>query len=510
MSYPATMYDPVEFDKLWASITPNGGIAPGTLFHHAKQNGWVDPIVVTTASQDAKDIRNGRAFADANRGRLLFVYETADWLIFSPLEGWVHAPLGEAKSAAKAVVAGIADQAAELLRKDPDNSRIKELLKHAQYSSTLQRIQAMIELVKSEPGLSARLSDFDTGPWLLGVQNGVLDLRIGSLQPVTPSTLVSKRANVIYDPEAVCPLFDQFLATVQPDPDDRRLLQQLTGIWLCGESNLQKIIFFYGLGANGKTTFIELMAWLLGDYSKRIATEMLMHHQRSPQGPSPDIVALKGRRLIYCNEVEEGRRLAEARVKELTGGDTLSGRVPHAKADINFQPTHKLVMVGNHMPEVRDMSHGMWRRMLLIPFDQIIPDRAQDPGLLDKLKQEGPGILNWALAGLNDYRKHGLCVPPVISGANDAYRTDQDIVGEWLSDHCNVIAGTTTAKGDLYRAYQVWAVGHGHKPLAQSRLTRKLSERGHGLDAGRRNITGLELNPDGMRVIGAGAPIAPI
>ena len=411
MTLTASMYDPAEFDKLWGSIKSGGGITLGTLFHHAKQSGWVDPSLVAAASRDAKDIRNGRAFANANRGRLLFIYETGDLLKFSPPEGWVHAPIGEAESAAKAVVAGIANQAAELIKKDPDSLKATGLLKHAQYSSTLQRIEAMIKLAKSEPGMSVNLSDFDANPLVLGVLNGVLDLRKGCLQNVRPGTLVSKRASVIYDPKAVCPQFDRFLVTVQPDPGVRRLLQQLAGVWLCGESSLQKLIFFYGLGANGKTTFIELIAWLLGDYSKRIVTEMLMHHQRSPQGPSPDIVGLKGRRLIYCNEVEEGRRLAEARVKELTGGDTLSGRTPYAKADITFQPTHKLVMVGNHMPEVRDMSHGMWRRMLLIPFNQVIPDTAQDPDLLVKLKAEGAGVLNWALTGLRDYRKNGMAIP---------------------------------------------------------------------------------------------------
>ena len=174
----------------------------------------------------------------------------------------------------------------------------------------------------------------------------------------------------------------------------------------------------------------------------------------------------------------------------------------YAKEDITFQPTHKLVMIGNHMPEVRDMSHGMWRRMLLIPFTQVIPETAQDRDLLDKLKGEGSGILNWALAGLRDYRKNGLTIPAVIKAANDAYRTDQDIIGEWITDHCNVVAGASTVKGDLYRAYQVWALGHGHHPLAQSRFTRKLTERGHRLYSGRRNITGLELNNDGNRAAG--------
>ncbi|GAB6052857.1 hypothetical protein JCM17960_16770 [Magnetospira thiophila] len=494
----ATKFDPVEFDKLWNSIKPNGGIGPGTLFHYAKQRGWVDPQQGGQGSVEAKDILNARLFAEANRDRLLFIQETHDVLQFTHA-GWTKAPIGAADTAAKAVVASISAKAASLLAADPHSTRGGSLLKHAQNSSTLQRIQAMIELAKSEPGMSASLTSFDADPWVLGVQNGVLDLRAGQLNPILPTTLVSKRLPASHDPAAQCPRFDRFLATVQPDVDVQRLLQQLAGIWLCGESNPQKLTFFYGLGANGKTTFIEVMAWLLGDYSKRIATEMLMQHQRSPQGPSPDIVSLKGRRLVYCNEVEEGRRLAEARVKELTGGDTLSGRVPYGKEDITFQPTHKLVMIGNHMPEVRDMGHGMWRRMLLIPFEQIIPDHAQDPNLLEKLKSEGSGILNWALAGLHDYRANGLAVPASITTATDAYRTDQDIIGEWLTDHCNIVAGAATPKGDLYGAYRLWAQGHGHQPLAQSRFTRKLSERGHGTDAGRRNIAGLELNNDGRR-----------
>ncbi len=503
MTHTATIYESAEFDKLWSSIKPDGSIGLGTLFYHAKQNGWIDPSIVASATQDAKDILNARLFADANVKRLIFIHETGHLLIFSTAQGWVDAPIGEADRAAKAVVTGIANEAAELFKKDPGGSKTKELVRHTQYSSTLQRVQAMIELAKCEPGMSARLSDFDADPQLLGVLNGVLDLRKMQLQKVQPETLVWKRTKADFEPEAVCPLFDQFLIAVQPDQAVRRLLQQLAGIWLVGKSNLQKLTFFYGLGANGKTTFIEIMAWVLGDYSKKIATEMLMTQQRSSQGPSPDILALKSRRLIFCNEVEEGSRLAEARVKELTGGDTLSARPLYKNEDVTFQPSHKLVMIGNHKPEVRGTDRGIWRRILLIPFDHVIPDEDQDSALLEKLKNEGSGILNWALAGLCDFRKYGLCIPTTISSANDAYRTDQDIIGEWLADHCIVIKNAATNKGALYKVYESWAKSHGHYPLSQSKLTRQLSERGHGQDAGRRNITGLELNGDGSKAVAA-------
>lgn len=497
----ATKFDNLEFIKVIQSFNPNGGINIGTLFHHAKETGvWVDPKIISKAAaiDDAKDIRNGRLFAEANRGSLLFIAETGDVLKFGA-EGWVRGLLGEAERAAKDVIASMRVEACELFKITHDDPKAKELNKHADYSSTAQRIQAMIDLAKSEEGMSARISAFDADPNLLGVRNGVLNLKTKALMKVKPDLRVSMRANILFDQDANCPTWIQFIEDIQPDPDIQRMLQQLAGIFLCGDSNLQKLIFLYGGGANGKSTFIELIAWLLGDYTKRIATEMLMQHQRSPQGPSPDIVSLKGRRLVYCNEVEEGRHLAEARVKELTGGDTLSGRVPYAKEDISFQPSHKLVMVGNHQPEIHDMSHGMWRRMLLIPFDVIVPDNKRDPYLLEKLKCEGSGILNWALVGYHNYLKNGLQVPNVISDATNAYKDEQDLIGEWINDHCKTVVGVLTPKGDVYRAYHYWARKRGQFPLAQGRFIKRLSDKGYKLDAGRRNVTGIELNTEGRQ-----------
>lgn len=504
---PAQKYDPAEFDKLWQSASATGRVTLGTLFHHAQQAGWSSPVSVAPPAQEVRDLRNAKAFADANRGQLLFVHETGDVLQFGPY-GWETAAVEAAGRAAKEIVAAFAREASQLASQDPTGSAAKDLLAHVNFSSTAQRIDAMITLAKSEPGMSVRLAGFDADPWLLGVKNGVLNLKTLHMEKVRPDLLVSKRTNVSFDSQATCPLFDWFLETIQPDADTRRLLQQLCGIFLTGEPHIQKLIFFYGLGANGKSTFIELVHWLLGDYAKRIQTELLMQHQRSPQGPSPDIVALKGRRLVYCNEIEEGRRLAEARVKELTGGDTLSGRTPYAKEEITFQPSHNLVMVGNHAPEVRDMSHGMWRRMLLIPFDQVIAADQQDAQLSKKLRGEGDGVLNWALAGLADYLKNGLVIPAEVQRATDAYKTDQDILAEWMSDHCEVVATAVTPKVDIYAAYRNWAVAHGHQPMSQTKVTRRLRECHYPQDAGRRNIMGLELNDDGRRAVGGFLPSA--
>ena len=497
----ADKYDEEEFEKLWGSAKADGEISIGTLFHHAKQN---NPVSInnqqTKGAPDLRDIRNGRLYAEENRERLLFIQETKTALFFGKF-GWELAPPGTEVRAAKEIVEKMMLEALQLFKNDPDDQHAKRLYKHVSQSSSLQRIQAMIEIARSEEGMTARLSQFDSDPNLLGVKNGILDLKARELIDIKPKILVSMRCNVIYDPLTRCSLFMQFLTDIQPDPEIRRLLQQLSGLFLSGDSNLQMLIFLYGHGANGKTTFIELLAWLLCEYTKRIPTEMLMMQQRNTQGPSPDIVALKGRRMVYCNEVEEGRHLAEGRVKELTGGDTLSGRVPYAKEDITFRPSHKLVMIGNHQPEIHDMSHGMWRRMLLIPFEQTIAPDKRDDNLLEKLKAEGPGILNWMLSGYHDYLTYGLVIPKSIKSATNAYKSEQDVIGEWVGEHCMVDAVQSTDKHELYKAYRNWSKSRGQFPLAQSRFTRKLADRGYRLDPGRRKVTCLVLNSEGVKAL---------
>jgi putative DNA primase/helicase len=492
-------YDVAEFDKLVASHNPAGGIGFGTLVHHAKANAWVEPdsIEGERFTGSGGDVANGKLFARAHRNKLLFVHETSEVLKFDAGAGWVSAPPGEEDRAAKQVLAKLRDVAAERYKAEPDAPNTKRLMAHVERTSKAQNLRAMVDMAKSEPGMTVGIGEFDNDPMLLGVANGVLDLRSGQLHTISPGLLVSKRCAVEFDGSAECPTFMRFLARVQPEKEMQEFIQRWAGYCLTGSVQEQKFSFLYGGGANGKSVFVELMARLLGDYSRKIATEMLMHHQRNPQGPSPDIVALKGRRFVYANETEEGRRLAEARIKDMTGGDTMTGRVPYGKADITFTPTHKLVIVGNHRPEITDNSFGMWRRVALVPFEVTIPEGERDARLLDTLMAEGAGILNWALEGLRAWRQGGLEIPAKIEAATAAYRDEQDVIGDWISDHCDIGAGRSERKQELYRAYRAWALANGHHPLAQGRLTRRLGDRGHRLQSDKRTIGGLSLNPKG-------------
>lgn len=484
----------------FASVTRPGDVTIATIIKAAQETGFhyqTLPTLTASAEEDSHtsgDVKNGRRLAREFRNELIHIHETGEWLVFDTRQGWTAAPPGEADRAAKKVVGDLREEAAERFRAAKGNDQtVKELMRHIVRSSDAPRIRAMIELAKSEPGMTVRLSEFDSNPMLLGISNGVLDLRTRRLRPVSPEVLVSKRCAVAFDATAECPRFKRFMSEVQPDEDVRNFLQRLVGLCLTGLVAEHFFAFLFGHGANGKSVFVELVAWMLGDYARKIQTEMLMHHQRNPQGPSPDIVSLKGMRFVYANETVEGRRLDEARIKELTGGDKLSGRFPYGKENIHFDPTHKLFMVGNHKPEITDTSFGMWRRVGLIQFEQTIPEGKRDPNLLESLKGEGSGVLNWALAGLHEYQKGGLRIPSQIAAATAEYRDEQDLIADWIRENCLSGPGCSEDKAKLYQDYKQWAEVNGHRPFAQARLTRRLNERGYRVAKDKRTVQGISL-----------------
>lgn len=480
------------FLAVWESFDRAGGIGFGTLVYHANRNGYRSPKPERFDWTGA-DVENGRRFANAFRGLILFVPEAGNEFVFDQNAGWLYAPPGMADSAAKAIRDQMHEEATELYRDSPDSPVTKRAMAEVKRVSKAVNLRAMIQMAMSEPGMTRSLNEFDADPLRLGVMNGVLDLERLVLLPVSPTLLVTKRCNVAFDPAATCPQWEKFLNDVQPGAAVREFLQRWAGYCLTGLVREQKLIFPHGGGANGKSVFVETLAWLMGDYARKVATEMFMQHQRNPQGPSPDIVSLKGMRFVYANETEEGRKLADARIKDMTGGDTLTGRVPYAKTDITFAPTYKLALVGNHKPEISDTSHGMWRRILMVLFEVTIPEGQRDGKLLEKLKYEGAGILNWALLGLRKYLKDGLAIPKEIEAATTTYRDEQDIVGEWIRECCATGPSLKMKKDEAYLSYQMWCDRSGHRPMAKGRLTHRLSDRNYRLQPDKRTIGGIAL-----------------
>ena len=527
LSMESDRYTEDGFENVAGSYAPDGGSGFERIAKRARANGYTGPepwrVVHLLAPEQAVESSGGMArveptalpkhielpdelrgdlatawtFAALHRGELLWVHELDSWLSFSRRSGWTlarpEAPILAGQAVVKMLRATATKAIAALDGQEEVGAGPKRLLKLADHASKRRGMEDMIALAKAEPGMTVRATELDADPDMLGVLNGVVDLRRFKAATFTPEQRITKRCNVPMLPGAECPNWQRFLQDVIPDKEVRLFLRRFFGYSLLGRVDHELFLFLYGTGANGKSLFIETLAWIMGDYALRIPTELLMQQQRSSQGPSADIVDLMGRRLIFANETEEGQRLAEARVKDLTGGDTLTGRVPHARSAITFAPSHSLVIIGNHKPIIRDDSHGMWRRVALVEFGVTIPEAQRRPkgDMLATFRHEGAGILRWLLTGLREYRQEGLVLPKAVRAATQGYQEAEDMLRDWLDGRFVLDQTTRETKETVYHDYRTWCDLNGHKPMSATTLTRRLAGRGVVLDAGRRHYLGM-------------------
>ena len=253
------------------------------------------------------------------------------------------------------------------------------------------------------PGIYRALADFDCDPMLFNVANGTLDLRTGTLRPHSRDDRLTRMVDVPYDPDARAELWHAFLWRITAQRVNLyKYLQRLVGYCLTGKVSEQVIVFLFGIGANGKSVFCETVAALLGEYGMQAQPELVMARRHG--GIPNDVAALRGRRLAQMNETTQGSRFDEAKLKHLTGGDSLTGRFLHREF-FDFRPTHKLIIRGNHKPQISGTDDGIWRRLHLVPFEVQIPEAEWDRSLADKLRTELPGILLWAVQGCLDWQQ---------------------------------------------------------------------------------------------------------
>ncbi len=308
---------------------------------------------------------------------------------------------------------------------------------------------------------------------------------------------MTKRLGTAFDASATCPVWEAFLIRVMPDAVQRRYIQASVGYSLTGLTGEHCFWFLHGAGSNGKTTFIETLQALLGDYSQAATESMIALH---PHGtpPKAELARLPGVRFLSGSEVSQGMRLNEGLIKGLTGEDTMTGEAKYC-APFNFKPTLKLWLFGNHRPAISGTDLGIWRRVRLIPFTQEIPDSEKDKFLTAKLRAELPGILNWALAGLRDWQDNGFTVPEIVEQATADYRTDSDVIGSFLSEYLEEAPGCSLPAKDVYSKYGEWCHDEGLRhPLAAAAFNRRLEDRGLHLirSNGQRKWTGLGWLPE--------------
>lgn len=356
----------------------------------------------------------------------------------------------------------------------PDTKTQREITKWALASQQAQRIREALWMAR--PAVVARPSDFDQAVWLLPCANGTVDLRTGERLPHRREDLATQASSVVYDPEASAPTWLRFLERVLPSPELRAFAQRLAGYCLTGSTAEQKLCFLYGHGCNGKSLFLETLGAILGDYYAPARIESFAVRRHMDTG-SNDIASLAGRRLVAVSETPQGVRLNEALVKDLTGGDKITARFLYHES-FSFVPQFKLLIRGNHKPQIRGTDEGIWRRVLLLPFTVRIPDEEIDPNLGEKLRAELPGVLAWAVAGALEWQRLGLAPPPGVTQAVKEYREEMDILGDFIDEACVRAPTARVQSTALYKAYRAWCESNGERAVGRHRFGEALAERG--------------------------------
>jgi putative DNA primase/helicase len=414
------------------------------------------------------DLGNSERFISRHGEDVLFCYAWGKFLVWTGSK-WERDETGKLHRLAKATVRSIYQEAADT----EDEKERKALADHAKRSEAEARIRSMLELAKSEVPVSSE--DLDARPWFLNVQNGTVDLRTGNLYPHRQEDLMTKLAPVRYDPDAKAPTWTAFLERVLPAEDLRSFVQRAVGYSATGDTSEQCMFINHGGGANGKSTFQETIAVALGDYAMRAPTEMLL--ARRAGGIPNDVARLKGSRFVAASETEEGRRLAESLIKDLTGQDTITARFMRAEW-FDFKPTHKLWLSTNHKPEIRGTDAAIWRRIRLVPWGVTIPPAEQDKRLAAKLRDELPGILAWIVQGCLEWRREGLQPPDEVKRATGRYRAEMDVLAAFIDEECVIYEHANATAKALYSAYREWCEENGEKPESQRRFGGRLKERG--------------------------------
>jgi P4 family phage/plasmid primase-like protien len=441
-----------------------------------------------SAGFNLTDLGNSERFIAQQGENVRYCYPWRKWLVWTGVR-WERDESGRTHKLAKETVRTIYREAAAA----EDEGQRKALAKHATQSEAETKIRAMLELAKSEVPISP--DELDADPMLLNVSNGTIDLRAGTIRAHRREDLITKLTPSEYDPDAAAPAWAAFLERVLPGEELRAFAQRAAGYSATGDTSEQCMFINHGTGANGKSTFQEVVSAVLGDYAMRTPTEMLL--AKRSDGVPNDVARLKGARFVSASETEEGRRLAESRIKDLTGQDTITARFMRAEW-FDFEPVHKLWLSTNHKPEIRGTDRAIWRRIRLVPWSVAIPPGEQDKRLAEKLRGELPGVLAWIVRGCLEWQRKGLHAPEEVRRATVEYRAEMDVVGAFLAECCMVGSDENVSASDLYKAYGEWCKDTGETQVKQRRFGGQLSERGaferyRGGKSGGHRWRGLDL-----------------
>ena len=464
-------------------FTPEKGQEqPVSTVTNAHENVWAEPNVDDFVTDNTVSKR----FISLHANQLRFVEVWKRWLIW--LDGrWQFDETRSVDVLARSLVK-------KLLIEAVDSNRTDRLKVGVEFQKRA-RIEAVVALSRCDPRVSRRSSDFDRDQWLFNCANGTLDLRTGVIHEHRQEDHITKSSPVPFVPHAQCPRWEKFLEEVFPDDSVRAYVKRAVGYSLTGSVREQVLFFAHGGGANGKSVLLNTVSYILGNYGKTAAPELLV--VKTNEKHETELADLAGVRLVTTIETESGRRLAESKTKMLTGGDRIKARFLYADF-FEFAPTFKLWLASNHKPSIRGTDYAIWRRIHLIPFTVVFSDDQQDKSLPEKLISEASGILKWAVDGCLEWLRDGLRPPGPVLEAVRGYRAEMDTIGQFLAERCLEGKSLYVSSKDLYASYETWCRENGEHAVTQRALGLSLQERGFTSTRERhaRSWFGLTLRPD--------------
>jgi putative DNA primase/helicase len=417
---------------------------------------------------------NAEMFAAHYGEEVRFDHKQGRWLIWNRKRSrWVE----DKQNKVRGMMAAMARRRLRSALRLPEHHEDRQKqIGWALSSESRYRIDASLELAESVPPISDSGEKWDTNPMLLGVANGVVDLRTGRLRDAKPEDRVTLYSPVAFDGDAKCPRFQQFILQVcNGDTELVGFIQRAVGYALTGLTGEQCLFFCDGTGANGKSTLLGVLHYILGDYAVNVPFSALEKAGRS--SIPNDLAMLAGRRFATAIETGEDVRLNESRIKAITGGDPVTARYLYHE-NFTFDSTHKLWLAFNHKPRIADESEGMWRRVRLIPFTKQFSGAERDDKLLDKLKAEAPGVLAWAVRGSLVWQKDGLGEPQIVVNASTEYRAESDHLAQFIEDCCVVSPGGSVPSAELWKGYLRWAEDNEEVPLSRPAFTQRMEQKG--------------------------------
>ena len=435
------------------------------------------------------DLGNAYRFVSLQGHEVRYIYDWNDWLIWDGRR-WKIDNLGLNRKLAQMTTESILAEA----RLMTDSKHSEELTKWGFKSQEHHVIIDMLEQAK--PLLSMDHNVLDQHPDLLNVSNGVLDLRTGELFSHNQDYWFTKIADVKYNPEAKCPKWFEFLNLIAPDREVQFYLQKAAGYSLSGYADRRIFFFVYGDVARGKTTFVETLLTILGEYGKRIDIEALLDSAGRGQGPTPYTADLFGARIIISSETPDNRRLNSRFLKAVTGGAEIVAN-PKYKKVFRFRPACTLWIEGNYKPKITDDGDAFWERMKLVPFDVSIPKEIRRPlnEVLDEFKEESSGILNWMLRGYQMLLKVGIYEPEIIQRAVQDYRDEQNEFKHFVEECLDFNPKFKTKKQVINNAYRNWCKENGIRhPKGQRFVTEQLVKRYEAKNLDRKDYAGVRLS----------------